>query len=195
MTCDEKKEWNGVWTQAGKNTNCVKTFVASGHEGCNTINLAPFYKYMMVLGAVEFLIGLVICFYGIKVYDKLIFLFAFLGTAAVVFGISFTFYTTSATPLIIGGILAVICGLGVAYVFRAFIMEHGVAILGLVCGGILGLMLSAPIANTIAKFAIMAALGGVGAFIGYKYNEFIKVLGMAIVGSGMIVHGLGQYIG
>ena len=149
---------------------------------------------MKVLGAVELMIGIVICFFGIKVYDKLIFLFAFLSTAGVILGISFSFYTTSATPLIIGMVLAIICGLGVAYVMRSFIKEHGVALLGLVCGGILGMMIGAPIASSIAKMGIMAVLAFGGAFVGYKYNEFIKVLGMAIIGAGLIVNGLGQYL-
>jgi hypothetical protein len=194
VTCNPDKEFKGDFGKAKAVTECSRTYTAEGKEGCNTMNLAPFYKYMMVFGAIEFIAGLVVCFYGIKIYDKLIFMFAFMATAAVVLGISFSFYTTSATPLIIGGILAIICGLGVAYVFRSFIMDHGVALLGLVCGGILGMMVGAPITNSIVKMVIMAVCGGAGAFVGYKYNEFIKVLGMAIIGSGMIVHGLGQYI-
>lgn len=192
MKCDAEKSFKS-WGEPDQVDDCTVVFRADAKEACNTFNFAPFYKYMMILGAVEFLAGIVVCFYGIKVYDKLIFAFAFFASAAMVMCISFFFYTTSATPLIIGGVLAVIVGSAVAYVFRAFIVDHGVALLGLVCGGVLGMMISSPIGNQWIMLGVMVAAGGIGCYIGYAYSEFIKVAGLAIIGAGMIVHGIGQY--
>ena len=151
---------------------------------------------MKLFGAVEILIGAVIAFYGIKVYEYLIFFFAFAAFGGAVMGVGFSFYSSDATPLIISAVVAIIGGVALGYFTKELIRAYGIPLLGLVCGGTISMMLmSAFDVSVFVKLGVMAVAALAGAYVGYAYNNFIKVAGMAIIGSGMIVHGIGQYAG
>jgi hypothetical protein len=155
---------------------------------------------MYVFGAVEIIAGIILAFFGNKVFEYILFFLAFSTVFAGVMGLGFSFlnfFSGSVTPIVACVVIGILAGGLVAYFFKELVSKHGAMILGFFAGGMLAVMILTPIAAcpAPAKAILMLLLGAVGAYLGNTYNLEIKIFALTGIGAGMIMHGLGQYLG
>lgn len=187
--------------RSDSSTTCSAVYTATGKEGCAVIDYSSFYKFMYVFGAVEIIAGIILAFFGNKVFEYILFFLAFSSVFGCVFGLGFSFlnfFAGSMTPIIITVVIGVIAGALVAYFFKELVVNHGAMILGFMAGCIIGMMVVSPLGAkvpAVAKGIVMLLLGAVGAYTGFKFNLQIKIIALTLIGSGLIMHGVGQYAG
>ncbi len=179
---------------------CVEVFTYEGPEGCAAYDLGAIRGYLKFAGALEIFAGLVLCFYGSAILIKALGFLCFLGIFTVVMGLGNVFvdyYSGSVTPLVIFAVLGAIGGAVGTFFFVKVADAWGTSLLALLAGGMCALIVLTPLGflPSWAKY-ILLVLAAVGAAaIGKTYNEELKAYGTAIIGAGMVIHGLGQYIG
>jgi hypothetical protein len=187
-----------VWKQT-KNSESSYTFSAESKFGCQTMDLSFMQPLRMFMGAFEILCGIALCFFGAKFLPYALQFLAFLFCSGVVFALGnvmLDFYSTNHVPLIATSVVALIAGCVGGFLFKRFIEAWGVTLLALVGGIMVGVMVTAAIPmNKFLKYGIIVVLGAVAAFFGNKFDKQLKVLGTALIGAGLMMHGAGQYIG
>jgi hypothetical protein len=153
----------------------------------------------MFMGAFEILFGIALCFAGAKFLLYVLQFLAFVFCSGAVFGLGnvvLDLYSTNHVPLIATSVVALIAGCVGGYFFKRFAKAWGVTLLALVGGVMVGMMVLSPFQMaTWLKYLIIVILGGVAAYFGAKFDKQLKVLGTALIGAAMMMHGLGQYLG
>jgi len=160
--------------------------------------LSAIKAYLKYAGAVEILLGAVLCFYGLAILAKSLTAMCFLGVYMVIFLTGNVFVTPTKMTVIIFAVLGLIGASIVAFLFYRVVHTWGATILLAGCGFMIGLMLIAPLSKLMPRwicFLLLAGLTLVAAFFGKAFDKQVKAYGTAIVGSGFLVHGAGQFIG
>lgn len=187
-----------TWKQT-KNSDTSYTFSTESKFGCQTMDLSFMQPLRMFMGAFEILCGIALCFFGAKFLPYALQFLAFVLCFGVVMGLGnvvLDLYSTSHVPLIATVVCALIAGCVGGFIFKKFFEAWGVTLLALVGGIMVGVMVTAAIPmSKYLKYGIIIALGVVAAFFGKKFDKQLKVLGTALIGAALMMHGAGQYIG
>lgn len=179
--------------------SCEGSFVYKSSNACST--QLPIAKAMATigkfLGAIYIVVGIVMAFFGTK------FIFWVLGGAVgfIVAGALFLAVQVMALPIdsgmgiLIGvGIACIVVGGLVAWCTAALSRKYVVQIMGAIAA-MIGLVMVGRIFKQGGWVAI--ALGVVGAVIGWfvadKLRNFIKAAATALLGSFLLIMGIGQY--
>jgi len=154
--------------------------------------LAPFF------GAILIAAGIAMAFFG----SKFIFIvFGFLvGTIST--GAAFLFFYTlvmknsSPQGFVIALVFAsVVIGVAVSYFTYKFAKAWAVALIAAFGGFVVGALIVGALGITkpIAEIALVILGAGLGLFVGKKFNGFVRAVGTSVIGSFMIVRGIGMY--
>lgn len=121
------------------------------------------------------------------------------GTIVFAIGnIASDFYSTDHKAVVIFVFAACFCGVVSAYIFNKYFKSYGIYLLGLNLGIICGIMVLSPV-ETIhmpvwAKYSFILMVGMILSIFAKKYEKTFKVQGSALIGAGLLMHGLGAYI-
>lgn len=197
--CDETVNATSAFSSL-TSTTCAHEYKFKGSEACATE--IPIYKALKTLGpfygAILIVLGAIMTFVGRK------FIFQVLATVigfvafAVFFGLTYAlFLPIDVSVGLLCGVIAVCLALAVVVLYFTFkfTKKFTVPILAGVAGAVIFVML-----GKMAKlhgeqynfiFAILGAATGV--FLGLKFNKFVKAASTALIGSYLLVWGIGQY--
>ena len=200
-TCDETATTKSTLVAAaGGTTTCAAKVDFVGKEACPTEipiqkalgALGPFY------GVILLVVGSLMCFAGRK------FVFIVLGSVigfvafAVLFGLSYALFlpVDISTGLLAGVIfVCALIGGALSYGTFKFTKAYTVQILAGVAGAVIFVMLGKMAKLHKAYFTYIFAIIGaaVGVFLGTKFNKVVKSGATALIGSYLMVWGVGQY--
>jgi hypothetical protein len=163
------------------------------------MNLQFLESMRMFMGAFEILFGLALVFVGARFLIFALQFLAFFLLFGVVLGLGNVFFPltgASKVPLIATLVVGLIAGAVGGWFFKGLIKNWGVMLLAGVGGLMVGLMIVTPFKMAAwLKYLIIAVIAGVAAFFGKNYDKQLKVLGTAVIGSALVMHGLGSYLG
>lgn len=191
---DKKTDKIAYSYQSSVSMGCVDYFTYEGDRACMEYDLTAIKGYLKFAGAVEILAGAVLCFYGLAILSKALAGLCFLGVYAVVFGLgNVFFFGKGTTPIIVFAILGFIAASVATYFFFKVIKEWGTAVLLGATGFVCGLIVVSPMAflPPWVRFGIVIAAVICAAVLGKSFNEQIQAYGTAIIGAGLVIHGLG----
>ena len=197
--CDETAKAKSTLVASTPGT-CTETILFTGKEACATeipmqkalAALGPFYGVLLIL------VGGLMCFAGRK------FIFQVLGAVigfvafAVLFGLSYAmFLPVDVSTGLLAGVIVVCVILGglISWGTFKFTKAYTVQILAGVAGAVIFVMLGKMAKLHKAYFTyIFAILGaGLGVFLGNKFHKVVKSVATALIGSYLLVWGIGQY--
>jgi hypothetical protein len=197
---DTKKDGPINWTPTESEDKCTLTFKTESIHGCETLNLGFLEVVRKFMGVVEILFGIFLCFAGARFYELVVQLLSGVAGFVFILGLGNTFFVlggASKVPLIATIVVGIIAGAAAGYFSKQLMVKKWDTILIMVLvGASLGFMLTSAF-NLAAwlKYLIIAAIAAVAGYFGHKLGELIKVLGTAVIGSALLTHGAGAYIG
>jgi len=182
---------------------CSATGSYSGPKGCPVYTLkvqevldmlAPF------IGALLIVFGGFMTFAGAKFVPAFVSILVGILVDVVLFSLSYNlFFQTSTGSGVVIGVLVFTTLLGCLAVYFAYRVAKGwaTAILGAWAGIAIGVTLIKlfGVENIIVTLVTALLFGALGVYVGKKYNRFIRSVGTAIIGSFLLVRGIGSYAG
>lgn len=175
------------------------TFKTESIHGCETINLGFLEVVRKFMGVVEIVFGIFLCFIGARFYELVVQLLAGFAGFVVVLGLGNTFFTlggASKVPLIATVVVGILAGGAAGYLSKKLVKDWGTIVLLAVVGASLGFMVtSAFVMAAWLKYLIIAVFAAVAGYFGKVLGELIEMVGTAVIGSALLTHGAGAYIG
>jgi len=117
----------------------------------------------------------------------------------VIMGLGNTFFNlggSSKVPLIATAVVGAIAGGAGGYFSGRFVKAYGTILICGLVGVSLGFMITSAFTMHVAiKYVIIIVCALVAGYFGVKLGELIEMLGTAVIGSAMLTHGAGAYIG
>lgn len=155
------------------------------------------------VGPISLGLGFLLTFFGSKFLMYTLSLLVFLGVFCVIFVLAINFHVVSldtgnsaVAMMIVTIIVGIVLGVLAAYLLYKFAKSHAVAILAAWAGATITMMVLSPVKMpNLAKLGIIIVVIGLAIWIGYKYKRKIRVMCTAIIGSGMLMFGIGSYLG
>ena len=179
---------------------CSATATYTGANACSEPirlveslkNLAPY------VGAILIILGGIMAFFGSKFLFQVFGLIIGTVAATILFMLSYALFlpVDAATGFVAGVIIACVALGGLfAYFSYRFTKTFTVPILGAVAGVVIFLMLAKTVKLHQKKYTLIVALVGaiVGWFLAYKLRRLVKAGGTALIGSFLLVRGVGFY--
>lgn len=200
-TCDSKKDAKSTFTLAAADAStCKAAMTYTGPNACGTslpivdamAKLAPFF------GAILIIFGAIMTFKGQALIFKLFGAIVSLVAAGIIFGMIYALFlpVNTNTGLLLGVIVAAL-GLGalIAYFTNKITKKLIVPILGAVSGIVVFLMIAKIFSFNKGLYNTLFAIAGaiLGWFLGFKFDSIIKSLSTALIGSFLLVRGIGCY--
>lgn len=174
-----------------------------GKEACS-IDLAALVKPIArFAGVIEIIAGLALCFAGRKFVEYSVGFMVGAGTAGLIFMVSFnlgfmdSIKDGSIMIMIVVGAVSVLLGSIAGYCGYRFFKKWVVSIIGGIVAAVLLLILLSPWKTCpwIVKVLVVGVGICVGGYVGSKLDKLFKAVGTAIVGSFLLMHGLGSFAG
>lgn len=199
---DEEKRATKDIVQIGENGE-ERYYTYYGPEGCAIADINPsaisqaLSKFM---GAIEIVLGLVLCFLGSKfifyVIRFLIFIAVNAFTWLFCYNLNIVKFESGNKMVFVVAVVALVAGIAVAHYLGNFAERYGVAILSGFCGAAIAFVLLANLRiNSVTKQTIMIITGIAFVYFGANYNKYVKSVGTACIGAFFFMHGIGQYAG
>ena len=198
-TCDESVKDAKV-VASSQNTCAAYATLAGPQAGATEIPIQKAFKTLApFLGVFLILFGAVMCFYGRKFLFVLVGLTVGFASTAIIFGVSYALFLPldTETPLLAGVILiSVALGFTLAYLTFKFTKTHATSILSAIGGVVIALMILKIFAvkSSIITIAVAVLGAAAGFFIGKKFQNLLKAVSTALIGSFFIVRGFGCYL-
>jgi hypothetical protein len=178
-------------------------FVFTGVEACKAVDLSILQGYKKFVGAFKFFIGLALVFVGSKFIMLVISFLVFIIFSTVPFVV---FYNVGIIqdPLMAGqlwkfigfSIGCTIVGGIASYYLTRVARQYTTLMMGFCAGCSIVFILITPVPlNSQIKTGIIFACGILGAYIGRTFDMYIKSAGTAIIGSVILMNGVGSYVG
>lgn len=179
----------------------------TGDAGCQfyDIDISKFFKpFTNFIGAIEIILGLILCFAGSKFILIVFGLLIFMATQGLGFAIMYSSHLFNAETIetkkgtIIGvGCLIFAVGLVTAYYMSKFADKFAVPLISGWCGFILSFMIVGGIhaIPSLARLAIVGVLALAAAYYSFKVQRFIKSAGTGLIGSFLLFNGISKYAG
>jgi uncharacterized membrane protein YeaQ/YmgE (transglycosylase-associated protein family) len=197
--CNHKAEKSSIGTSNIDYTGCVASFEYDSKNACATE--IPVFEALNKIGkfrgAIYIIFGLTMTFFGSKFFFQLLGLIVGLISAGILFSVAQALFVpiTSGMGMIIGvAVGCIIVGGLITYGSYKVLRKYSVPIMGAVTG-IIGFVMIGKIFKQGGY--VNLALGIVGAIAGWflatKLKNFIRALGTAILGSFLVVRGIGNY--
>lgn len=198
--CDEKST-SAAWTDYKLDGDCGASVTYTGKQGCVAFNgnavwdaIKPFSGVLLIL------VGGLMTFAGAKFLFQLVSAVVTLVTTILFYlVVSNLFFTVkTGAGLKIGLIVvALLLGLGAAYLSYKLTIRFAIPIVA-GAGGAFGFKLISNLAGIRNEYAVIAILVVgivVGAYAGFKLNEFVRTIGTAFLGSYILIRGAGFFFG
>ena len=126
----------------------------------------------------------------------------FIGIIAISFALAYNFgiikvQDKNVLGYLIGTLIfGIILGVVAAFLLAKFAKHYAVPLLAGWTGATITFMVLAPTRlSSILKVVIMLVAVGLFVYFGRKFNRQIKAFGTAIIGSGMLMYGIGTFAG
>mmetsp|Transcript_11081 Transcript_11081/g.18555 ORF Transcript_11081/g.18555 Transcript_11081/m.18555 type:complete len:225 (-) Transcript_11081:62-736(-) len=157
-------------------------------------------RFSRFIGAIEIVLGLVMCFLGSKFIFYVLRGLIFAGVNAFIwlmcYNLNLVKFNSGNGQLIIIGLFALVAGVGLAYALGNAAEKYGVAIIAGFSGAAIMFILLANVRiSAFEKEIICIVTGILFIYFGKNYNKYVKSAGTATIGSFFCMHGLGQYLG
>jgi len=186
--------------ELGKGT-CKRSATYKGPYACaaKTLPIAEYLaKIAPFFGVIFIIVGLIMCFLGSKFLFQIVGLLIGLVTAAIVFSATYTMFLPTNIefgPLIGVIILCIVLGGIVSFFSYKFTKNWATQILSTFGGVVVFLMIGKTfqLKNGLYNVLIGVAGAGFGFFIGNKFEHLIKAVATALIGSFLIMRGVGCY--
>lgn len=174
-----------------------------GKYGCPILDASGVEKLREYSGPIAIAVGTLMTFLGSKFLIASICMLMFMGVVFLFFVLAINFHVITleggdnALGYIIGvGVTGIIAGGVAAYFFAKVAKKYAVPVLAAWSGATITMMCVSPMKiNNLTKLVIICSVMAISVWVGHKYNRIIKALGTAIIGSGMLMFGIGSYAG
>ena len=203
IRCDAEDDSTEIKWRISSTSENNLIFDYTGQSGCPVLDVSMVKKIQDFSGPVCLIIGILLTFIGSKFIILTFCLLIFLAVVLLVVVAAINFHviqldgTDDATAYIVGTIIfGVILGILVSVFVAKFAKKYAVAVLAAWSGATITMMILSPIKmNNMIKLLIILVVAGASIFVGYKFNRKIKALGTSIIGSGILMFGIGSYAG
>jgi len=167
------------------------------------VDVSMVKKLQDFTGPICLILGILLTFIGSKFIIVTISVLIFLAIVVTVFIAAVNFHIVQldgnddAMAYMIGTVVfGVIVGLVVSILVAKFAKKYAVPVLAAWSGATICMMILSPIKlHNLVKFLIIFFVAVISIVIGLKFNRKIKALGTAIIGSGILMFGIGNYAG
>jgi hypothetical protein len=157
-------------------------------------------KIAPYIGVILIAVGIVMAFFGSKfVFMVFGFIVGLLSSGAS-FLLFYNLLMKDDSPqgMVVGSIIAsVLIGVVVSYLTYKFSKAWAVALIAAFGGFVLAALIIglAGITNPVVEIALVVIGAAAGLLVGKKFNSFVRAVGTSLIGSFMIVRGIGMYAG
>lgn len=187
-------------TNPADNDNKVLEY--TGPEGCPVYEIDPgFLKgFGKFLGAGEIIIGLAMAFFGSKfifyVLRFLVLLLVNIVAWLALYNLNIINVGSAGGSLFLVAVIIMGLGAAAAYYFGNFAEKYAVSIIAGLCGAAMTYLLLAKMKiKSFEKQVLMLITGGLFVYLGRQYNKYVKSIGTAVIGSFLLMQGIGAYAG
>lgn len=173
-----------------------------GQHGCAVLDISYIKNFQDFTGTFNVILGVLLVFIGSKFIIITFCLLVFIGIIAISFALAYNFgiikvQDKNVLGYLIGTLIfGIILGVVAAFLLAKFAKHYAVPLLAGWTGATITFMVLAPTRlSSILKVVIMLVAVGLFVYFGRKFNRQIKAFGTAIIGSGMLMYGIGTFAG
>ena len=203
IRCDYDDKSDQVKWRSIETSETTLIFEYTGQKGCPVVDVSMVKKLQDFTGPICLILGILLTFIGSKFIIVTISVLIFLAIVVTVFIAAVNFHIVQldgnddAMAYMIGTVVfGVIIGLVVSILVAKFAKKYAVPVLAAWSGATICMMILSPIKlHNLVKFLIIFFVAVISIVIGLKFNRKIKALGTAIIGSGILMFGIGNYAG
>jgi len=202
VRCNEQKKGKPVWVKKAAGGADGIIYEYEGEFGCPVLDASYIKHFQDFTGTFNVILGILLVFIGSKFIIITFCLLVFLGIIGISFALAYNFGIIKVADKNVLGFLigtlifGIILGFIAAFFLAKFAKHYAVPLLAGWTGATITFMVLAPTSlSSILKLVIMLVAVVLSVYFGRKFNRQIKAFGTAIIGSGMLMYGIGTFAG